>query len=1294
MRVLDFGIAAALRSEAVGDVVEELGETLDLDVQGSQARASLATMTRPGTLLGTLPYMASEQLAGRRADARSDQHALCVALWEALVGQRPFAGRSPEALLRGIAAGPDPGVLAPRWLRAILVRGLADDPRRRWPDMHALVAAIERGARGQRLRRIAALLVATAALVMAGIGGYRVVARAAAEARAEGRLEVLRGQLAGLRARGDQAGAAQLLRSFVEFPDNRDTAAPARAHREWGEAQTDDAAAIDAYASAYVAAQTAADEGAALRGLVRRLYAGGALEESAAALAVLSREDAAAREDPTLARPRLAAALHRRDFAAASAALASGPAAERGWIPILEALSRVTVHPLERFTGDGKPVLYMEAADLDGDGRAEVVTNCEGPDREVTVVRAEPSLPVWGRLRWPDRAHLVLPLDHALGGEGLLLSSHPVGARARLQLSRVVDGAAVAVASWEEEDESAEIQGVTADLDGDGALELYVGSGPYARRLSRFDRGPGGWTRSAANLATDAARSDLQSIAAGDLDGDGRGELVVAAGPWTAYDLRVLRARAGARAGVEDSLELVARRSFGSIVKVVLPRTRGGRRIAFVKNDATIAPGRFPADQPTGAAPGLYVAELRGEAIEVIEHVPTPPSWRESPSFERVLVGDLDGDGEDELVCSLRPSAGMVLLRWHEGRLSAPLVVTGLVPLLVHDLDGDGRAEIVATDLRDHDRVVVFGAGDEVLAVTPVTDQARAVPERVTDPAVAGAWRRAEELAAIGVPRRSADELVTLARIAGHVPEDMLMRAAELYEATGADALAAENYLAAAARPGLAERALAGAIRSRRKLGEFAAAAGLVAARGRLPGLAVAERAANEAERAALERAAARRPELRFAFAEALDPMWRVDDPLAVRRDPERRALSVWSTRTPVAADYPIAWDGGPLTLEVDLEIDRVESSNEVTIGLAAAGEETPWVALRVVAWGASAAPRVAVMSASPGRLIDFTAAGPGLRLRARVTIVPELATGIDEFEASGQRERKVFALPTRPPVAGPLRLVIGGSEALWTAYTGRVWVHEIRIAGVTAGARVDAGSPAARMLAEHDFVAAAGALVDASAGPELLWRAEALAGQGRVEEAAVVIAAVPEDSPEFAALTHRLRRDRDALTLAARAGLGSRWIDVVGHGGRARAVDELAALTDWPERRGGPAADATPEERGRHTWALVLRGRAQLAFGHLDEAGRDLADAAAAVADEGHALPERELQRDAVAEAQVGLAVARGDRVALREALGRMLVGSPIAEIKLERLMSDPQIRGQLGADEWAALQREHRAR
>ena len=55
--------------------------------------------------MGTPAYMAPEQHAGGTADARSDQFAFCVALYEALYGQRPFAGDNVASLAASVLDG-------------------------------------------------------------------------------------------------------------------------------------------------------------------------------------------------------------------------------------------------------------------------------------------------------------------------------------------------------------------------------------------------------------------------------------------------------------------------------------------------------------------------------------------------------------------------------------------------------------------------------------------------------------------------------------------------------------------------------------------------------------------------------------------------------------------------------------------------------------------------------------------------------------------------------------------------------------------------------------------------------------------------------------------------------------------------------------------------------------------------------------------------------------------------------------------------------------------------------------
>ena len=90
-KVLDFGLA------------KPLAET-----ESEATTLTGAPLTAQGAVVGTLAYMAPEQLKGRRADARSDVWALGVVLYEMASGARPFAGQDRVRALLG-----DPQPCAP-----------------------------------------------------------------------------------------------------------------------------------------------------------------------------------------------------------------------------------------------------------------------------------------------------------------------------------------------------------------------------------------------------------------------------------------------------------------------------------------------------------------------------------------------------------------------------------------------------------------------------------------------------------------------------------------------------------------------------------------------------------------------------------------------------------------------------------------------------------------------------------------------------------------------------------------------------------------------------------------------------------------------------------------------------------------------------------------------------------------------------------------------------------------------------------------------------------------------------
>ena len=131
----------------------------------------------PRLVAGTPAFMAPEQLLGEPLDPRCDQFSFCLALYTCLFGQAPFVRDDLAGVLAGVDDPPRPppptAGVAPR-LAAAVLRGLARAPAARWPDMDALLAALEEERTrdpevdvevGQRQRR--ALLVGLVCLALA-----------------------------------------------------------------------------------------------------------------------------------------------------------------------------------------------------------------------------------------------------------------------------------------------------------------------------------------------------------------------------------------------------------------------------------------------------------------------------------------------------------------------------------------------------------------------------------------------------------------------------------------------------------------------------------------------------------------------------------------------------------------------------------------------------------------------------------------------------------------------------------------------------------------------------------------------------------------------------------------------------------------------------------------------------------------------------------------------------------------------------------------------------------------------
>ena len=167
VKVLDFGVARRVRIDPE---------------EATRAATFHGTIAPPGSIVGTVGYMAPEQIAGERAYASSDVFAFGVLLYQMCTGSRPFAGdtmwsvmdatvhREPRAIT---ALRPD----APPALANIVERCLAKNPAARYQSGEDVLAALldfqksRAPGSGVRSRRLSAIAVAAAILLAsAGVG--------------------------------------------------------------------------------------------------------------------------------------------------------------------------------------------------------------------------------------------------------------------------------------------------------------------------------------------------------------------------------------------------------------------------------------------------------------------------------------------------------------------------------------------------------------------------------------------------------------------------------------------------------------------------------------------------------------------------------------------------------------------------------------------------------------------------------------------------------------------------------------------------------------------------------------------------------------------------------------------------------------------------------------------------------------------------------------------------------------------------------------------------------------------
>jgi Tol biopolymer transport system component/predicted Ser/Thr protein kinase len=176
-KLLDFGLAKLKQ------------EVAPANVQLSELPTAEGPLTAKGTILGTLQYMAPEQLEGKEVDARADIFAFGTVVYEMATGKRAFEGKSQASLIAAILEREPPPMsslrpMTPPALERTVKRCLAKEPDDRWQTARDLEVQLQwiaeggsqagelgRVPAGRRRSELASWLFAAAFFLVAVAGG-------------------------------------------------------------------------------------------------------------------------------------------------------------------------------------------------------------------------------------------------------------------------------------------------------------------------------------------------------------------------------------------------------------------------------------------------------------------------------------------------------------------------------------------------------------------------------------------------------------------------------------------------------------------------------------------------------------------------------------------------------------------------------------------------------------------------------------------------------------------------------------------------------------------------------------------------------------------------------------------------------------------------------------------------------------------------------------------------------------------------------------------------------------------